>query len=194
MTSTPLLRWTGLAAMLGGILAMGVFVALASRPPGVPNLSYRDTTGLGPFTAAALLLLTVGLTGLHARYTVYTGKLGLVGIILGGGSLAALLIGFGLVTVRPNSSLIPLAIIPGMIALVAGSLCSGVALWRAGILPRPAIGLLICGFLALLLYNSEDARAWFGLPFGFAWLVLGYIVWSDKVGGRSVGTRCEPAR
>ena len=59
-----------------------------------------------------------------------------------------------------------------------GSLLASVALLRANTLPRPVVLLLIASLLALLVFNTEDARAWFALPFGFAWIVLGSTLWS----------------
>jgi hypothetical protein len=70
-----------------------------------------------------------------------------------------------------------ITVTPGFLALVVGLLFSGVATLGATVLPRWAGVLFIVASLALLFFNTEDARAWLAVPFGAVWVVLGYIVW-----------------
>jgi hypothetical protein len=178
MFSTTLSRVTGLAAIAGGILWIGANSALALRPPGIPDGAYRDDSGLGPYMVAAMLLIGAGMLGTYLQHTRHTGKLGRRGTFISLGGVAALLASTGAVAIAPDSWLVPILIIPGVFALVIGSLLASVALLRANALPRPVVLLLIASLLALLIFNTEDARAWFALPFGFAWIVLGSTLWS----------------
>jgi hypothetical protein len=64
--SGNLVRWSGLAAMVGGALWVIVFVLFALRPSG-PGLTppYRSFEGLGLVTLLSLLLIVLGFVGLH---------------------------------------------------------------------------------------------------------------------------------
>ena len=177
-----LTRWAGLAAMLGGVLAIGAFSTLASRTPGVPGGPYRDDSGIGPFIAAALLCIGIGLVGIYVRQGGRGGRLGALGVALGVGGDAVLLAGSVLLLALDDFSAAPLVVIPAFIALLAGVLLSGVALLRTRALTRPAALALISGSLAFLAFDSESARTWFALPFGAAWVWLGYALWSTSRG------------
>jgi hypothetical protein len=186
MSSSIVARWGGLAAILGGACWIGANSALALRPPGVPGGAYRDDSGLGPFMVAAMLLIGAGMVGLYLQYARHTGKLGTVGTFLGLGGGAALLASAAVAAIDSDSWLMPLFVIPGLFALVIGSLLAGVTLLRANVLPRPVVLLLIASLLVLLIFNTEDARAWCALPFGVAWVVLGYTLWSGPLERRAL--------
>ena len=185
-----LTRWAGLAAMLGGALAIGAFATLAARPPGVPGGPYRDDSGVGPFLAAALLCIGIGLAGIYGRQGGRGGRLGALGVTLGVGGDAVLLAGSVLLLALDDFPAAPLVVIPAFVALLAGSLLSAVALLRAGALPRPAALALLAASLAFLAFDSESARTWLALPFGAAWVWLGHALWStprESAGATSAG-------
>ena len=74
----------------------------------------------------------------------------------------------------------PLFVLPGVLALVAGFLLLGVAVLRAGVVPRWAGGLLVVGALALLGFNDQNAQALLAIPFGLAWMAIGAALWSGQ--------------
>lgn len=63
----------------------------------------------------------------------------------------------------------------------------GFTTFVTGVLPRGAAALLVLGALLLALFNFGDARIWLGVPFGLAWLWLGYALWSLRGAGPATG-------
>ena len=160
----------------------------------MPGGPYRDDSGIGPFIAAALLCIGIGLVGIYLRQGGRGGRLGALGVALGVGGDAVLLAGSVLLLALDDFPAAPLVVIPAFLALLAGALLSGVALLRTRVLPRPAAVALVAGSLAFLAFDSESARTWFALPFGAAWVWLGYALWSTPrgsagaVGGQATST------
>ena len=72
----------------------------------------------------------------------------------------------------------PAVVIPGGLALVLGFLLVAIATLRTGALPRWASALLVGGTLALVGFNDQNAQALLAIPFGLAWLGVGYALWS----------------
>src|SRR4028119_663805 len=83
MPFANLVRWSGLAAMVGGALWVVVFVLFASRSSG-PGLQppYRSFEGLGIAVVLSLLLIVAGMVGVHAWSKEAYGGLGTVGFVL----------------------------------------------------------------------------------------------------------------
>ncbi len=191
MSSFTLIRWSGLVAMLGGILLIVAVVAIASRPVGciatecdLPGRSMRDWDTFAPLFLTAMLLNTIGLAGLAMRARG-AGRLGTLGRI----GLPMAIIGVGLLAVggllqelvfAGNFPLMPVFVIPGLLALVVGVLLVGLAILRAQVLPRWAAALLIVGALALLGFNDQNSRVLLAIPFGVACMTVGYVLWSDR--------------
>ena len=72
------------------------------------------------------------------------------------------------------------SLMPAFLGIVLGSVLLGAALRRAAVVPWWA-ALLLLGSAALLpLFNTEDARAWLGVPYGAAWVVLGCLLLTDR--------------
>ena len=74
--------------------------------------------------------------------------------------------------------LMPHFVIPGLLALVVGFVLVGIAILRAGVLPRWVAVLIIVGALAMLAANEQTARVLLMIPFGVAWVAVGYVLWS----------------
>ncbi len=85
--------------------------------------------------------------------------------------------------------LVPAFIIPGFLAVIAGLLLLGVAVLRAGALPRWAGVLLIVGALAMLGFNDHNWQALMAVPFGVAWVAVGYALWSSEPARRPARAR-----
>ena len=187
-----LARVSGPAAVLGGLLWIVNVVVHALKPEGcvaaecdVPGRTMReggplfDTLFLG-----AILLMGLGAAALVVRLQragrfARLGRLGLVG---GSAGVAWLLAG-GLVQAlffAGDSPYMPLFIIPGVLAMMVGVLLLGVAVLRAGVLPRWVGAFLILGTLAMLATNEQNNRVLLALPFGIAWMAAGYALWSSQ--------------
>ena len=185
MTVSGFIRWSGLASLVGGALWVVVFSAHAwgaSPGPaeGPPPVSFR---GLGLPGWLALLLIASGFVGLDRPSWRGDGggygRLGRIGFDLAG-------LGVFVVFVSSSSKNIGLI---GAFLLIAGSLMVGVAALRTGLLPRWGAAALVVGSLAFLLFDTEGLRAWFGVPYGAAWVAVGYLMWTG--GDR---TARQPAR
>ena len=72
----------------------------------------------------------------------------------------------------------PHFVVPGLLALVVGFLLAGIAILRSGVLPRWVAVLVIVGALAMLVVNEQTARVLLMIPFGVAWVAVGYVLWS----------------
>ena len=66
--------------------------------------------------------------------------------------------------------------------MMVGSVSVGVAALLRGVLPRWGAIVLIVRSLLLVVFNTEGLRAWFGVPYGAAWIVVGYLLFSGRVG------------
>lgn len=201
MTATKLLRWSGLASILAGVLYA---IATVLHPAGedVPAILSAAWIPAHAIGWVANLLLLLGLIGLYGRQAEKTGWLGLLGFVLAflgvtvesGGN-------YGSVTLMPDFAAtvpdalttlmnrppfdFPVAVVvfglTMMVSRTLGFLLLGVAILRADGLPRWAGLLLILG--VLLAFGSGVspliggvAAVTFGL--GLAW--LGYALWLDK--------------
>ena len=206
ITAPKLIRWTGIAAMLAGIIFAGI-------QPIHPTdaLSSVNTTAwaiITPLKTVMCLLFLLGLTGIYARQLEKVGWLGLAGFLLFSLSWAVNLVYifaeafilpplataapkfaqdfiFGVITGRATES--NLGALPTIFALngifyLLGGLLFGIATFRAGILSRWAAGLLaVTAVLTPLaaLFPHEIQR-YAGIPVGVAVAWLGYALWSER--------------
>jgi hypothetical protein len=198
VASSKSVRWSGLAAMLGGALFVASAAIIASMPRGCigdecASRPMRETGIVGALLMLALLLVVIGAAGLviRARDAGRLGRLGKMGIILGAVGAALPVIGSLIQGVLFDGDY-PLMLyfaIPGVLALVVGFVLLGLAVLQARVLPPWAAVLLIVGTLAMLGFNDQNARALMAIPNGIAWVAVGYVLWS----GRGEEAR-EPAR
>jgi hypothetical protein len=205
ITASSLIRWTGLAAMVAGIIFAGI------QPIHPPDVLSSVTTGawtiLTPLKTVMCLLFLLGIAGLYARQVKEAGWLGLAGFLLFSLSWA-LVTAFVfaeafimplLATAAPTfvdgflgiasgrASEVNLGTLPALFALVGvlymlGGLLFGIATLRAGILSRWAAGLLAVGAAvtpaaALLPHEFQRLAA---VPVGLALAWLGYALWSER--------------
>jgi hypothetical protein len=198
--SSNTVRWAGLAAMLGGALSVVSAVVIASMPRGCigdecASQQMRDTGVAGALLMLALLLVVVGAAGLviRARNAGRFGRLGRTGAVVGAVGVALPVIGSLIQGVLYDGDypLMPYFVIPGVLALVVGFVLLGLAVLRAGVLPRWATALLIVGTLAMLGFNDQNAQALMAIPFGIAWVAVGYVLWS---GGSETARRSARVR
>lgn len=186
--SIPFVRWSGLAAMLGGMLWTIATVIHASKPRGciAEECAFRPMREsgalVGILTLLSVVLFAVGAVGLVilARRSGHFGKAGKVGIFIGALGAALLVIATLIQAIffGGDFPLMPHFVVPGLLALVVGFVVVGIAILRARVLPRWVAALIIVGALAMLGANEQTARVLLMIPFGVAWVAVGYALWS----------------
>ena len=188
LRSISLVRWCGLAAMVGGALWIIGTLIHTSKPRGCvaqecASRPMRESGVLdGTLMLLSLLLFAAGAVGLVmlARHLGRFGKLGNAGVFIGAIGVALVVIS-GLIQALffgGDFPLMPYFVIPGVLALILGSVLLGIAILAAGVLPRWAALLLIVGALAMLGFNEQTALALMAIPLGVAWAAVGYVLWS----------------
>ena len=194
MGTHNLIRWSGLALLVAGMLwLLSIF-----HPPDTLDGMLAPAWGPSHYvTAVASAFLVFGLIGLYAYQVAKVGWLGLIAFIL---SLTAsamltsaeLFAGALAPTLAANpstQSLVnprqagPFVIVIGAIAVLAtvGNILLGIAIMRAGILPRWAGLLIIIGYVFLAFGIGLPALAIISpvgivlSGLGYAW--CGYSIW-----------------
>jgi len=159
MSSSDLIRWSGLAAMVAAaLLVVGDLLNLTVLFSPEP-FSEEAQTGSYIFRQALFLLgvtlLLLGLVGLYVRQSLAAGVLGLVGflvafagtVLVAGFLWASIFIAPALVTEVPEflDAGAPPGLFPALITCAVGWLLFGIATLRAQVYPRWATILLIVG-------------------------------------------------
>lgn len=208
LTITPakLIRWTGLAAIVAGIIYAGI------QPIHPLDTLASVTTNawaiITPLKTVMSFLFLLGIGGIYARQVRETGWLGLISFLML--SLAWALqsayifveafvlpplaatspkfveaIFFGVITGRATE--VNLGALPAIYAVlgllyVFGGLLFGIATFRAGILSRWAAGLLAAAsaLTPLAALFPHEIQRWAGIPVGLAIAWLGYALWSER--------------
>jgi hypothetical protein len=205
ITRQRLLRWSGLAALLAGLIFAGIQpIHPADVVASVTTVTWGIVVTL-KFLMCFLFL--IGIAGLYLRQAEEAGWLGLVGFVLFATSWA-LQSGFvftewlvlpQLAASEPNfvdsllgissgasptvdvGALSPVYTTVGILYLIGG-IVFGIATVRARVLPRwPAILLAVTALLtpaAILLPHAIQRLA--AIPMGIAFICLGYALWSEK--------------
>ena len=183
--SSNLIRWGGLAAILGGLIWIVAAIITASKPRGCIGpaecdvMAMRDTSDVAPLLLLALLLSAMGLARMfiRARNTGRLDRWGQIGVVLCAAGVALLVLGMGLNAISEVFwALVPL----GGLALVIGLALVGIGALRMEALPRWAAVLLVIGSLGMLGSNDQNAQVLMAIPFGIGWLAVGYALWSGR--------------
>jgi hypothetical protein len=204
ITTTSLLRWSGLAAIAAGV----IFAAIQPIHP--PDVLASVTTAawsiLMPLKLAMCLLFLVGITGIYARQAGRAGWLGFAGFaililswflqtgyVFAEGFILPVIAStapqfvdslLGIVSGAPAT--MDLGALPAVYGVVGicymlGGLIFGIATVRAGVLPRlPAIVLAVAATLtplAALLPHAIQRYAAIPVALAIAW--LGFTLWSE---------------
>ena len=205
MPTARLLRLTGLAALLGGIIFAGI---QPIHPPDfLPSVTTDAWVIITSLKLAMCFLFLAGIAGISIRQMDKAGWLGLAGFGLfslswalqSGFVFAEVFILPTLATASPafvdsflgvvNGSpgdmnigaIVPAYTMVGILYLTGG-LMFGIATFRAKVLPRtPAALLVITALLtpaAVLLPHEIQRLA--GMPMGLSLAWLGYALWSER--------------
>ena len=181
MTSSDLIRWSGIAAMLGGVIwvVWSLLVRVSLQAAGG---SFSD----GLLLLADLLTLA-GLVGLHVLQGGNYGSIGRAGFYTSVVALLAQALA-ALVMLMGSEVLYWLAFPVASLALLVGLVLYGAATLQARVLARwCGIGLIVVPPIAFYM----NSRIFFGslALFGVLWVALGYVLWS-----RSATPTEQPSR
>jgi hypothetical protein len=205
ITTSSLIRWAGLSAMVGGIFY--VVVGTFHQPNILSSVTTTQWAIVHALATAMCFFFLLGITGLYARQVEEAGWLGLAGFLLY--SLNWVLTAsftFAEVFILPLLATKAPTLAEGFLGIftssagetnfgglanlwtltgplyILGGLLFGIATFRAGILPRWAAGLLAVGSLlapvAALLPPEHAPKV--AVPVGVALAWLGYALWSER--------------
>lgn len=196
MSSSNLIHWSGLAALVGGVLLavfdVAEFVVVGGQPESVVAGSGALVVVRVAFLVSGALVL-LGLVGLYAHQAEQAGALGWIAFLVAfSGTLmvfglqwSATFIGPWLAGISPElldaepSGMLAAGVMFSLLLLSLGWLLFGLASLRAGVLPRGAAMLMMVGaFLLIVILILELPGS--GVLFGAALAWLGYELWSGS--------------
>jgi hypothetical protein len=178
VSSSDLIRWSGLAAMLSGVAFIVLFlVGLVDTEP-LPG-SFSDILGSILFVVALLLLL-VGLVGFHTLQKGNYGRIGRAGLYTVIVSSSAQIL--AQVVLLSGSTALEFLDFLGLLGVMIGFVLYGAATLQARVLPRWCgvgfiVGLPLWVFLSVVLGEYGMIGE---LMFGLLWVALGYVLWSQR--------------
>lgn len=198
MSSSNLIRWSGLAALVGGLLFIILDVLETLLFGSLPYAEAAATSAWiivqGAYIVAAVLI-SLGLVGLYAHQAEESGTFGLAafvvtfigGMMAAGSSWSEAFFGAWLAEAAPElleadpSGALAAGVILSYVLFALGWLLFGLASLRAGVLPRGAAVLLMIGavmFPVLAALTLPFA----GVVYGVAVAWMGYALWyaTDK--------------
>ncbi|MFB9327062.1 hypothetical protein ACFFSY_14125 [Paenibacillus aurantiacus] len=207
ITTSTLARGAGLAAILAGILFIGI---QAIHPPETLSSVSTDRWAIVHYLTIVMALFgLIGITGLYAIQVKEAGWLGLAGFLFLSlfwiATIAFTFVEAFILPLLPDDA--PgfvegylgifsggageanLGVLPAVAPLagglyILGGLLFGVAAYRAGILPRGAAALLAFATVATLSSSllPHPLDRLLAVPMGLALVWLGYALWSGRRG------------
>lgn len=197
MSSSNLIRWGGLAALVGGALLAVSDILNAALFPGEPGSEVMATSSwflVQILGLVALLLIALGLVALYARQAEQAGTLGLIAFVM---DFSGTVMMFGLLwgepflgpmlaeeapevlNIEPTGTLVA-GVMLALVLFALGWLLFGLVSLRAGVLPRGAAALMMVGaVLFFILALLELPLGSLVLDAAVAW--MGYALWSGAV-------------
>lgn len=165
---TRLIPWSGMAAMLGGILWIATIAITATKP----EHPRRGPEGFTVLLLLGLVCIAIGTLGVYLRQRGRSGRLG---------TIAAVVAGLGIAILVPGRLIEPVIFFQiGLLMFLVGLVLLVTSMFLANVIPRGATILLVIGTLALAVFNFGDQRIWIGVLFGAAWIWVGYALWSGS--------------
>jgi hypothetical protein len=205
ITTAGLIRWSGLSAMIAGLIFVGIQPIHPSDE--LASVTTSAWAVITPLKTVMCLLFLLGLGGLYARQAAASGWLGLIGHLLFSlcwtlelafifaeafimpplaASSPTFVVGFfGIFNGHPTT--MNLGALPALwsvlsLAYILGSLLLGIATFRAGVLPRWAGALLTiaAALTPLAALIPHPLNRFVAVPMGLALAAIGYALWSEK--------------
>lgn len=194
MSSSNLMRWSGLAALVGGVLFIILDILESILFANLPQAEAATTSAWIIVQVAyigAAVLIALGLVGLYTRQAEQAGTFGLVAFVVAffGGMMAVgstwseAFFGSWLAEVAPEilstdpSSTLAAGILLSYLLFALGWLLFGLASLRAGELPRGASVLLIIGAVIFPVLGALEVP-FAAVLYGAAVAWMGYALWS----------------
>lgn len=193
MSPSRLIRWTGIAAMLGGVIWILSWVMNAFTRDGTRTVLGLSEPGWRTTLNPAFVFFIAALLGLHRQRRDRLSRLELAGLLVSVVALVAMLVGNVLEfwVFPPSNHVGWITFLLGFFLLAVGSMALGTGAIRSRALNAYTAGLLICwmpvGLLEFLFgrigMSGVMARiALLGL-FPLAWIGLGYKLWTSTEEG-----------
>ncbi len=194
MSSTDLVRWSGLAALVGSVLIIATDLlnaVLFQGEHGAEIMTASSWFIIQILTLVGLLIITMGLPGLYAQQAKQTGTLGFISFIV---TFSGMLMAFGLLWSEPflgsymaeiapdvleaeASGVLLIGVVSTLVLFAAGWFLFGLAALRAEAWPRGATILLMVGALLFFVLQFLELPFW-SVTLGLALAWIGYTVWS----------------
>jgi hypothetical protein len=206
MTTMELVRWSGLAAIIAGVIFAGI------QPIHPPDVLASVTTPAWAVIISLKLvmcfLFLLGITGIYARQVAEAGWMGLAGFVLAWAGWALqsgfvftelfvlpplataapefvesfLALGNNEITAEMNIGAAAPAYAAVGVLYLLGGLVFGIATVRAGVLPRwPAALLAVTALLTpLAALLPHWLQRYAAIPMGIAFVGLGYALWTER--------------
>ncbi|MUT68822.1 hypothetical protein GOM71_23420 [Paenibacillus sp. NEAU-GSW1] len=205
LTATALIHWSGLFLTLAGILY--IVIQFIHPSDHISSVSSNSWVIVASLTIVMSLFSLVGITGLYIRQVEETGWLGLVGYVtfslfwltsIAFSFIEAFVLPLlttdapkfvkGMVGIFDGTeSESRLGIFPALapiagITYILGGLLLGIAIFRAGVLPRLTAALLACAAVATIAASliPHPFDRILAVPMGLALIALGYVLWSER--------------
>ena len=173
MTSSNLLRWGGLAALIGGVLYVLTGIMSLLAPQEEVFDSFTDY-----FIEVLFILALVGtlmaIAGVHVLQRGRYGRLGAAGSLTAFVGHALLLVAAAATTIAGREAL-DMVFFLGSLAALVGLVLLGATTLRARVLPWWCGVLLIVG-LPLSVVLDVTARGSGGILLGMVWALVGYAL------------------
>lgn len=165
--------------MLGGALWILVWAIHGAMPVALPDGYREGWESFNLWSGVAVMLTMIGLVGAYLLQRRRIGWIGHAGLVLPW--IGVTLMGAGRLGQALEIGNAWILVILGAFALTIGVILFGIATLQAKVLPPAAGLLLLAAALMLFLVDPENRRAFLALPYGAAWLWIGYVLWSGRV-------------
>jgi hypothetical protein len=177
MTSSNLVRWGWLAALIGGVpyALTGIMSLLAPQEEAFD--SFTDYL-IEVLFVLALVGTLMAIAGLHILQRGRYGHLGAAGSLTAFVGHALLLVAAAVTTLAGREAL-DMVFLLGSLAALVGLVLLGATTLRARVLPWWCGVLLIVG-LPLSVVLDVTARGSGGILLGMVWALVGYALWSAR--------------
>ena len=179
MSSSDLIRWGGLAALVAGAAWIVEGLLTLVVPEQEPEVFVSPYFYLFNVVFVIAFIGTLGgLIGLHARQAPSYGRIGKAGFVAALIGVALMLVTTVINIAAAGGPIGVAGVIFGMALLVTlvGFVLYGAATLQAKVLPRWGGVALIIVLPVSLVFGEYGGNALFGLM----WLAFGYVLWSQR--------------